>query len=72
MSELTLGQALAHIEAQCKEVTCQLAVIPTSEWRTQRDFDLCNRENELRAALMVLRELAAANITPVSTTATPH
>ncbi|MNO01611.1 hypothetical protein D3C81_2217990 [compost metagenome] len=71
MSELTLGQALAHIEAQCKEVTLQLAVIPTSEWRTQRDFDLCNRENELRAALVVLRELAGENAPKAAIAAAP-
>ncbi len=59
MSELTLGQALERIETELTDVARQLALMPAAEWSTRRGHALCNREQELHAAVVVLRELGA-------------
>ncbi len=58
MSELTIGQALERIDAELTDVARQLELTPAAEWSTSRGRALCNREQELHAAVMVLRELA--------------
>lgn len=61
MSELTLSQALARIEAKHKAVAGELADLSAAEWSTPHGYELCNRETELITALLVLLELAADN-----------
>lgn len=67
MPDLTLGQALERIEAELTDVARQLALMQAAEWSTRRGHALCNREQELHAAVMVLRELGAKT-SPLATT----
>lgn len=72
MSELTIGQALERIEAELTDVARQLELTPAAEWTTRRGRALYNREQELHAAVMVLRELGAKTSPLAATVAAPR
>lgn len=72
MSELTIGQALERIEAELTDVARQLELMQAVEWSTRRGRALCNREQELHSAMMVLRELGAKTSPLATTVADSH
>ncbi|MGQ8878779.1 hypothetical protein ACUTR7_14820 [Delftia sp. NA_296.1] len=57
LSEMTAAKAVESIEAALDKVSKDLDQTPASEWDSQPVRELLNREQELHAAIVVLRDL---------------